>query len=193
VPSAVRIRHRAIEIRLFQEKTTSFAMRQILTALGGLSRLFAELLHGTGLRITECLTMRVKDIDFGAGTIHIRSGKGGKDRTAILPSRLRTALQEQLIMVARIHKHNLTSGAGHAPLPGGLDRKYPNVSRILGWQFVFPSRITRKCPGSGRTLRWYASESTLQKHFKDALSSANTDARIILASTAYIWESYLQQ
>jgi integron integrase len=147
-------------------------VRQILAALGGLSRLIAELLYGTGLRITECLTLRVKDIDFGAGTIHIRSGKGGKDRTAILPARLRMALQEQLIRVARIHKYDLTSGAGHAPLPGGLDRKYPNASRMFGWQFIFPSRITRKCPGSGRTLRWYASESTLQKHFKDALSQA---------------------
>jgi len=123
-------------------------------------------------QVTECLTLRVKDIDFGAGTIHIRSGKGGKDRTAILPTRLRKALQEQLIRVARIHKHDLTSGAGHAPLPGGLERKYPTASRMFGWQFVFPSRITRKCPDSGRTLRWYASESTLQKHFKDALSHA---------------------
>ncbi|WP_266159810.1 integron integrase [Dyella silvatica] len=147
-------------------------VRQVLAALGGLSRLIAELLYGTGLRITECLTLRVKDIDFGAGTIHIRSGKGGKDRTAIPPSRLRTALHEQLIRVARIHKHDLTSGAGHAPLPGGMGHKYPNASRMLCWQFVFPSRITRKCLGSGRTLRWYASESTLQKHFKDALSQA---------------------
>jgi len=145
-------------------------VRQILGGLDGLSQLIAELLYGTGMRITECLTLRVKDIDFGAGTIHIRSGKGGKDRTAILPARMRSALQKQLVRVARIHKHDLTLGEGHAPLPGGLDRKYPNASRQFGWQFVFPSRITRECPGSGRTLRWYVSESTLQKHFKDALS-----------------------
>ena len=78
-------------------------VRQVLAALGGLPRLIAELLYGTGLRITECLTLRVKDLDFGAGTINVRCGKGGKDRTAILPSRLRTALQEQLIRVTRIH------------------------------------------------------------------------------------------
>ena len=147
-------------------------VRQVLGSLSGISRLIAELLYGTGLRITECLTLRVKDIDFGASTIHVRSGKGGKDRTTVLPGRLHKALQEQLIRVARIHKRDLTAGAGHAPLPGGLDRKYPNASRLLGWQFVFPSRITRRCPGSARTLRWHASESTLQKQFKDALAHA---------------------
>lgn len=144
-------------------------VRQVLCRLDGVSQLVAELLYGTGLRITECLTLRIKDIDFGAGSIHVRSGKGGKDRTTVLPNRLQHALQEQAMRAARLHKRDLGRGAGHAPLPGALDRKYPNASRLLGWQFVFPSRLARRCPGTGRILRWHASESTLQKQFKDAL------------------------
>lgn len=147
-------------------------VRDVLARLDGPSRLLAELLYGTGMRVTECLTLRVKDLDFRANAIHVRAGKGGKDRATVLPTRLRDALQEQVIRVARLHKHDLAQGAGHAPLPGGLDRKYPNASRLLGWQFVFPSRSARRCPGTGRVLRWHASESTLQKQLKGALLQA---------------------
>jgi integron integrase len=147
-------------------------VRLVFGCITGLPRLLAQLLYGTGLRITECLTLRVNDFDFGSGTLHIRSGKGGKDRTTVLPSLLRAALQEQLMSVARLHKRDLTAGAGYAPLPGALERKYPNASRSLGWQFVFPSRMIRACPYTGRLLRWHTSESTVQKPFKDALFRA---------------------
>ena len=144
-------------------------VRRLLGALEGTSKLLAELLYGTGLRITECMTLRIKDIDLSATTIHVRAGKGGKDRTALLPSRLRDRIRDQVLAVARLHKRDIAAGAGHAPLPGGLGRKYPNASRELKWQFLFPSRSIRPCPGTGRLLRWHASESTLQKRFKMAL------------------------
>jgi len=147
-------------------------VREVLAGLDGLSRLIGELLYGTGLRITECMTLRVKDIDFGTGAITVRAGKGGKDRTTVLPARLRSRLQQQVYAVARLHKRDLLSGAGHAPLPGGLGRKYPNASGELGWQFVFPSRSARRCPGTGRLLRWHASEATLQTQFKTSIRMA---------------------
>lgn len=147
-------------------------VRLVLAELDGISRLIGELLYGTGLRITECMTLRVKDIDFRAGSINVRAGKGGKDRTTVLPARLRDRLLEQVYRVAKLHKRDLLEGGGHAPLPGGLGRKYPNASRELAWQFVFPSRSVRRCPGSDRLLRWHASEGTLQKQFKTAMRTA---------------------
>lgn len=147
-------------------------VRRVLAGLEGVPRLIGELLYGTGLRISECMTLRVKDLDFRNGSVTVRAGKGGKDRTTVLPARLRDRLRDQVYRVARLHKHDLLAGGGHAPLPGGLDRKYPNASRELGWQFVFPSRSVRRCPGTGRLLRWHASGATLQKQFKASIRSA---------------------
>lgn len=146
-------------------------VRQILKAMHGTPRLIADMLYGTGLRITECMTLRVKDLDFCNGTIHVRCGKGGKDRTTILPATISQPLQHHLLRVAALHKSDVAHGRGFAPLPGALDRKYPNASRSLSWQFLFPSKVTRPCPATGRTLRWHASETTVQKMFKNALSN----------------------
>ncbi|MEZ0472969.1 integron integrase [Luteimonas salinilitoris] len=142
-------------------------VRHILAAMDGTPRLIAEMLYGTGLRITEGMTLRVKDVDFRSGTIHVRCGKGGKDRTTLLPARLAQALQQHLLRVAALHKWDLAHGRGFAPLPGALDRKYPYASRSLSWQFLFPSKVVRPCPATGRILRWHASETTVQKMFKN--------------------------
>lgn len=147
-------------------------VRGVLDRLQGTPRLLGELLYGTGLRVTECITLRIKDIDFPANAIHVRSGKGAKDRTALLPTRVREPLQQHVYQVARLYKKDLLEGRGYVPLPGALDRKYPNASRSLAWQFLFPSKVIRPCPATGRLLRWHASESTLQKQFKQALFDA---------------------
>jgi site-specific recombinase XerD len=138
----------------------------------GIPRLIAELLYGSGLRITECMTLRVKDLDLRSKTIHIRNGKGGKDRTTLLPQRVAPTLQQHLLQVAALHKQDLARGRGYAPLPGALHRKYPNAARSLGWQFVFPSKVIRPCPETGKLLRWHASESNTQRAFKAALLEA---------------------
>ena len=147
-------------------------VRDVLAHLSGTTRLIAELLYGAGLRVTEAMTLRVKDLDLHVGTIHVRSGKGGKDRTSLLPVRLRAPLQQHLLRVAALHKDDLARGRGHAPLPGALHRKYPSASRSLAWQFVFPSRTQRACPETARWLRWHASETTVQRAFKAALVTA---------------------
>jgi integron integrase len=143
-----------------------------LAQMDGIVALVAHLLYGSGLRVTECMTLRVKDIDVKAGLIHVRAGKGGKDRTTMLPDRLKHPLQRKLIRVAILHKQDLMRGAGFAPLPDALERKYPCASQSSAWQFLFPSRVVRSCPQSGRRLRWHASESGMQIAFKSALHRA---------------------
>lgn len=124
-----------------------------LAQMDGVAALMAHLLYGSGLRVTECMTLRVKDVDLQAGLIHVRAGKGGKDRTTLLPDRLQSPIRRQLVGVARLHKQDLARGAGFAPLPNALQRKYPSASQSLAWQFLFPSRVVRACPQTGRRLR----------------------------------------
>ena len=143
-----------------------------LAHMGGVAALMAHLLYGSGLRVTECMTLRVKDVDLQGGLIHVRAGKGGKDRTTLLPDRLKSPLRRQLLAVARLHKQDLARGSGFAPLPNALERKYPSASQSLAWQFLFPSRVVRTCPQTGRRLRWHASESGVQTAFKEAVHEA---------------------
>lgn len=131
----------------------------------------AQLIYGAGLRVNECVTLRFKDVDLGRGQINVRSAKGNKDRTTVLAARLTSALQQHLLRVASQHKRDVLSGSGFAPLPNALDRKYPNASRSLPWQFVFPSSVQRP-DAQGRLVRWHASESTVQRAFKVALHRA---------------------
>lgn len=151
---------------------TADEVRDCLGKMHGTPRLMAELLYGAGLRVTECMTLRVKDLDFRAGTIAVRSGKGAKDRTTLLPACLKEALQRHVLQVVALFKQDLSRGRGYAPLPGALNRKYPRAARSIGWQFVFPSTVVRPCPETGRLLRWHASESTVQRAFKLALEAA---------------------
>lgn len=145
---------------------------KVLQFMTGTPRLAASLIYGAGLRISECLALRIKDFDFGSRTVTVRDGKGGKDRTSILPSSLSTELQAHLLRVAALHRTEVFSGRGWAPMPGGLGRKYPTAGQSLTWQYAFPSRVARLCPGSGRWLRWHVAESSLQKPFKIALDQA---------------------
>ena len=147
-------------------------VRAVFSHMSGTTRLIAELIYGAGLRVTEAMTLRIKDLDFRAGMISVRCGKGCKDRTSILPVRLASSLQQHLLRVISLYKHDALHGRGFAPLPGALDRKYPNSARSVGWQFVFPSSVVRACPETGKILRWHASDSTVQRAFKTALAQA---------------------
>jgi len=147
-------------------------VRDSLAMMCGTPRLMAEVLYGAGLRVTECVTLRIKDLDFRSDTITVRSGKGAKDRTTLMPLLLKQALQQHLLRVMALYKQDVRAGRGHVPLPGSLHRKYPNASRSVAWQFVFPSRVVRPCPDTGKLLRWHASEATIQRAFKRALERA---------------------
>jgi len=135
-------------------------------------KLMAGLLYGAGLRLTECLSLRVKDLDFGRGEITVRSGKGGKDRVTVFPANLKMPLKEHLEKVKKLHESDLEHGHGKAPLPDALARKYPNAGREWAWQFVFPSSGLCTHPRTGETVRYHAHETVLQKALKQAARAA---------------------
>lgn len=147
-------------------------IQALLSQMTGTSRLMAELIYGSGLRVQELITLRVKDLDFSAGRISVRAGKGSKDRETILPVSLRTRLEQHLFKVREVHVQDLNRGAGHAPLPGALARKYPSASKSWIWQFVFPSSVIRQCPETKRMQRWHCSASSIQRPIHAAREKA---------------------
>ena len=110
----------------------------VINDMNGLPQLMAKILYGSGLRLMECMRLRVKDIDFGNHTIIVRDGKGEDDRATILPDSLIPALQSQIQIVVLIHERDLRKGYGEVYLPYALARKYPNASKELIWQYLFP-------------------------------------------------------
>jgi integron integrase len=118
---------------------TSEEVRRIFQHLHGTPRLMAGLLYGSGLRLMECVRLRVKDVDFGYARITVRDAKGAKDRLTMLPLNLASGLQRHLQKVKAQHEQDLVEGFGDVWLPDGLARKYPNATREWAWQYVFPS------------------------------------------------------
>ena len=122
---------------------------QVLDEMQGLHQLMARLLYGCGLRLMECLRLRVKDIDFEQSQIVVREGKGEKDRLTMLPSSLVHPLKEQIAYVRKLHERDVSQGYGSVELPFALARKYPNAEKELGWQYIFPSNRLSTDPRSG--------------------------------------------
>ncbi|MBM4398231.1 MAG: integron integrase [Deltaproteobacteria bacterium] len=144
-------------------------VRAVLSHLSGTGLLVARLLYGAGLRLAECLELRVKDIDFEASLIVVRDGKGAQDRATVLARTLREPLQDQLGRVRRIHDADLAWGFGSAVLPGALDRKYPRASFDFCWQFVFPQDRRWIDRATGRQGRHHVDESVVQRAVHEAV------------------------
>ncbi len=143
--------------------------RAVLARLSGVSWLVANLLYGAGLRLSEGLRLRVKDIDFEAGQIAVRDAKGAKDRLTMLPESLREPLGKHLERVKFIHERDLSGGLGDVFLPFALERKYPKAGGEWKWQYVFPSGKISPTQADGKMRRHHISESTVQKAVKKAL------------------------
>lgn len=135
-------------------------------------KLMAQLMYGSGLRISEVLRLRVKDIDFAMGYLVIRDAKGAKDRTTLLPKTLRTDLKNQVFFVSKLLDFDKARGIGPVYLPHALDRKYPYAGHELGWQFMFPSDNVSKDPRVNIMRRHHLYSGTLQSHVKDAIREA---------------------
>ncbi len=130
-----------------------FEVVQVFSNLYGRNKLLVELIYGTGMRLSECLKLRVKELDFNRNEITIRSGKGDKDRIVMLPRTLKSRLKQHLKAIRLLHREDLIQGWGAVELPGALDRKYPNAARDWKWQWVFPQKsrwIDRKTWKEGR-------------------------------------------
>jgi integron integrase len=143
-----------------------------LEKISDLHHLMASLLYGTGMRLMECVRLRVQDIDFDQNQIVIRDGKGQKDRVVPLPRSLREALALHLDQTRRLHQEDLAQGLGEVFLPDALARKYPNAAREWLWQYVFPSGRLSQDPRSGETRRHHIHENGLQKSVKKAATAA---------------------
>ena len=143
-------------------------VKQILAGLEGSKWLMASLFYGSGLRLMECLRLRVKDLDFEYNQITVRGGKGNKDRVTMLPVALNGPLRRHLEKVKAIHDADIKAGFGRVFLPFALKRKYPNADREWGWQFVFPASKRYRDPETKTVTRFHIHESVIQRAVKEA-------------------------
>jgi len=155
-------------------------VQKVMQQLSGVPLLTTQILYGGGLRLSECLRLRVKDIDFGQRLIVVRNGKGYKDRTTPMPESMITPLKMHLEEVRAIHHQDLQKGYGRVSLPYALVRKYPNANREWKWQYVFPSTSLSTNPQSenGTQYRHHVHPSTIQRAVRIAAQNANVDKRV---------------
>lgn len=147
--------------------------RDVLALMPASSALAGRLMYGAGLRLMEALRLRVKDVDFNYRQLVIRDGKGGKDRVTVFPDSLREPMQCQLAKVERLHEEDKRNGFGRVYLPNALDRKYPNASRELAWQYLFPSlRLSADPRELGVLRRHHVNEKSVQRAVKRAVTKA---------------------
>ena len=147
-------------------------VRAILRRLEGRRWRMVALLYGAGLRLLECLCLRVKDVDLERSELRIRTGKGGKDRVTVLPESVKPAMTDQLRRVRALHARDRSAGLGSVILPDALNRKYPNAHCELAWQFVFPASRRLIHQQSGRSVRHHQHRSVLQRAVKQAARDA---------------------
>jgi integron integrase len=151
---------------------------QVFTHLQGTMWIVVALLYGAGLRLQECLELRVKDLDFDRHEIVVRRGKGQKDRRTMLPLGVEGRLREHLREVKRQHERDLTAGVGRVVMPSALDRKYPNAATDWAWQFVFPAARICRDPRFGPPSRFHLHESVVQKEVAAAVRRAGLTKRV---------------
>lgn len=144
----------------------------VLDRLAGDKWLIVSLLYGSGLRLMECLHLRVKDLEFSRGEVTVRDGKGGRDRVTMLPDSINAPLCGHLRGVKRLHESDLAAGWGRVLLPDALDRKYPNAPAEWGWQWVFPQERRWKNRRTGEEGRHHVHETLVQRAVREAVRQA---------------------
>jgi integron integrase len=147
-------------------------VRSVISLLKDDKRLAARLMYGTGLRLSECLSMRIQDIDFDRSEILVRNGKGAKDRVTMLPESLKQPLREHLARVRVLYEADKAEGFGRVPLPGAIDLKYAGASADWPWQWVFPQDRRWKDTTTGTEGRFHMDESTMQRAVHEAVVKA---------------------
>src|SRR5262249_33682114 len=147
-------------------------VRALLSALEGAEWVMGMLLYGAGLRLMECLRLRVQDVDFASNQIIVRGGKGDKDRITMLPAAVQEHLRRHLERVRGRYQRDLEGSQGGVSLPNALERKYPNAPKEWGWQFVFPAAKLSTDPRSGKIRRHHLHETVLQKAVRTASHKA---------------------
>lgn len=151
---------------------TRAEVREVLVRMTGVYGLMATLLYGTGMRLMECVRLRVKDVEFARNEIVIRDGKGGKDRVTMLPDSVKPSLKAHLLWRKALYEDDLAKGMAAVFLPDALARKYPNAATDWGWQYIFPSGSYSVDPRSGVERRHHVDEKLLQRAMKKAVTAA---------------------
>jgi len=157
---------------------TQSEVQSLLSVMEGKPALMAKLIYGSGMRLMECLRLRIQDIDFGQNLIFVRGDKGGKDRTTILPKNIRDEMLKQVAAVKSLHHKELEEGFGEVYIPEALGRKYPKAAKQTGWQWVFPAKERSRDPRSGKVMRHHVLESVLQKAVKRAAEQAGIAKKV---------------
>src|SRR5213592_2174139 len=166
-------------------------IHKLFAHLRGTPRLMAGLLYGSGLRLMECVRLRVKDVDFALAQITVRDAKGGKDRVTVLPLNLSEPLRRHLLRTKAQHEQDLEDGFGTVHLPFALSRKSPNAAREWAWQYVFPSSRIAVDPRSGKRQRHHVAEGILQSAIKKAVDASGIVKRANCHSLRHSFATHL--
>ncbi len=145
---------------------------RVINVMTGIYQVMAIVMYGSGLRVQECISLRIKDVDFEMDQIVVRNGKGRVDRTTIFPDRIKDPIRNILKRGKLLHENDLADGYGSVYLPNALARKYKNADREWGWQYVFPSNKISKDPRSGRMMRHHMHVSSIQRATNRAVKTA---------------------
>lgn len=166
-------------------------VQRLLANLEGSRWLMASLLYGAGLRLRECLKLRVKDVDFGYRQIVVRDGKGGKDRVTMLPFSVIEPMKRHLERVKALHDRDLAEGHGDVELPHAIARKYPRAPYEWGWKFAFPSHKRSVDPATGAIRRHHVYENYLIRSVKRAASSAGLAKHVTCHTLRHSFATHL--
>ena len=178
LPVANEIGHvRAKQQRRPPVVLTKSEVQQVFMQMQGDHLLMSKMLYGCGLRLMECIRLRIQDLDFGQSLVYIRDGKGGKDRVVVFPQSIREDLQVRVDRVKKTHDEDILQGHGHVYIPEALSRKYPNAAQEFRWQYVFPAKKLSTDPRSGVIRRHHVLESGLQKAVKIAVDRVGITKR----------------
>jgi len=185
-------------VRSFKKQRLPIVMskeetQRVLSAMNGTTQLMAKLLYGSGIRLMECIRLRVKDIDFEINEIRVHSGKGDRDRLVPLPESIKAALKTHLERVKLIHENDLSKGYGEVYLPNALDRKYPTAGKEWEWQYVFPSNKISRDPRKNVIRRHHMDPSSLDRAIKRAVKLAGVTKRITSHTFRHSFATHLLQ
>ena len=162
-----------------------------LREISGVQHLVASLLYGSGLRLTEALRLRAKDLDLERRELVVRRGKGSRDRVSVIPASLVVSLSSQIAVVKERHQRDVAAGGGYAPLPGRLAVKSPSAGAEFGWQFIFPSPRLFKETGTGRWVRGHLHQTSVQRAVRAAARSAGLAKRVTCHTFRHSFATHL--